>query len=96
MEDKETEILYEDKSVECDEHHERNCLHDGTILFIYETIFKCLNAVYSKYGHDAKIGKITVTDEFDLKCEKFAPKEKPYLRQRTTVRIDFKKMETEE
>jgi len=71
------------------------CLHDGTLLFIGELLEKCLkkviflNTYNKKYGPppngcqvNIKIGNFIALSEYN---KEFAPDEKPWLVERTTV-----------
>lgn len=78
------------------------CIHDGTLLFVNETIRNCIdNILYVKTYNITKgfpkelngaeftytIGDIVVVNEYDEYDSKFAPPEKPWLQERTTVMI---------
>lgn len=74
-------------------------IHDGTLLFVYKNIEDCLVKILTLQTYDKKIGlpkdvinsnyfytigDIVVVNEFD---DRFAPAEKPWMRQRTTVMV---------
>lgn len=73
--------------------------HDGTLLFVYENIENCIVKILTLQTYDEKIGlpedvtnynyfytigDIVVVNEFD---DRFAPAEKPWMRQRTTAMV---------
>lgn len=75
------------------------CVHDGTMLFVYQTIVACLKKIISLQTYDASvglpndtnrcnyfytIGDIVVANEYG---KRFATDEKPWMQQRTTVMI---------
>lgn len=74
-------------------------IHDGTLLFVYGNIENCLEKILTLQTYDERIGlpedvtnynyfytigDIVVVDEFD---DRFAPAEKRWMRQRTTVMV---------
>lgn len=74
-------------------------IHDGTLLFVYENINDCIVKILTLQTYDKRIGipedatnynyfytigDIVVVNEFD---DRFAPAEKPWMRQRTTVMV---------
>lgn len=84
--------------------------HDGTLLFVEESIKRCIDNVLHLQTYNVKkgfpkmlngaefmftMGDVVVINECD---SKFAPKEKPWMQERTTVMIpliyDFKEKET--
>lgn len=84
--------------------------HDGTLLFVDMTVNDCLNNIlqlktynvkkgFPKNLNDAEftftIGDVVIINEYD---PKFAPADKPWMQERTTVLIpliyDFREKET--
>lgn len=81
---------------ECDDSVEFSLRHDGTLLFIYQCFEYCLNKMVAEdTSADYIVGKITRTEEFDKDGTKFAPKDKPWCRERTTFIIDYTKKAAE-
>lgn len=82
-------------------------IHDGTLLFNYENIIKCICNVVTGSTYNKKLGEhnngdiiyytvgnLIVLDEFDKDGNMFVSEEKPYLRQRTTVLLPIKMKKT--
>lgn len=89
------EILFDFHRIgDCNEYVEFSVRHDGTHLFIYQCFEYCLAKMLCDEAEKYIVGKITRTEEFD-KDGKFATKEKPWLRSRTTYRIDYAKKDFE-
>lgn len=76
-------------------------IHDGTMLFVYGTIEDCINKILNLETYDSRkkspeeielngceitytIGNIILINECD---DKFAPEDKKWMRERTTVMI---------
>lgn len=79
-----------DFAQECDEYVDFSVVHDGTMLFILECFEYCLGKmVINDPSADYIVGKITRTEEFDVDGTKFAPKDKPWCKERTTYRIEY-------
>ena len=73
-------------------------VHDGTMIFVSENMESlvrkvlCLNTYYTPKGKPDNgdtvkftIGNFVILNEYDETGENFTPKDKPYLRERTTV-----------
>lgn len=88
-----------DPNVEFGYFTSQSVRHDGTMLFVAENIIDCLKKILMCQTYDIRvglpknpnkchyyytIGDIVVVDEYG---EQFAPKEKPWMQQRTTVMI---------
>lgn len=78
-------------------------IHDGTIMFVRELIDECIMHVVTGSTHSKNIrppqdgdtilytvGNLVILNEFDESGTKFAPVEKPYLTERTTVALPIK------
>lgn len=89
------QVVYLDENVKCDRYAEYSSIHDGTLLFVYETIKRCLQVISEKEPYFT-VGRIIVTNEYDENGDKFTPKEKPWCRERTTARVEYKKNYTED
>ena len=89
------QVVYLDGNVKCCRYAECSSIHDGTLLFVYEAIKRCLYAIRENET-DFTVGRIIVTNEYDESGDKFMPKDKPWCRERTTVRVEYKKNHTED
>ena len=78
-------------------------IHDGTMVFVFENMENCAKRVilaetyYTKKGKPQPgdtiqytIGNFVVLNEFDENRDLFAPKDKPYLQERTTVLLPLR------
>lgn len=76
----------------------KTSIHDGTLLFVHECIDKCAMTVISGSTYDIrnsapkngdtihyKVGNFILLSEYDMDGTKFAPPDKQWLHERTTV-----------
>lgn len=76
----------------------KTSIHDGTLLFVHECIEKCAMTVISGSTYDIrnsapkngdtihyKVGNFILLSEYDMDGSKFAPPDKQWLHERTTV-----------
>ena len=93
-----------DSNADFDYFTSESCIHDGTFIFIRELIDRCVRKVclaqsyYKPIGAPKSgdniqyvIGNFVIITEYD---GDFVPKDKPWMRERTTVLLPIKMMKS--
>lgn len=92
-------ILF-DSDADFDYYTSSSSIHDGTIAFIYDNVMKCVLKVVQLQTRNAcipspdfgdevtfTVGNFVILNEYD---GDFVPKDRPWLRERTTVLLPLK------
>lgn len=83
------EVYYE-KRDDCNNFIECSCVHDGTLIHEYTLVDSIIEYIANLVRKPFVIGNVELKREFDENSDKFAPKDKPYLQERSTMKVYYK------